>query len=87
VVLRRDLPNISITTPDGTRITSDGTSTASDGARILADGSRVTAAGAVISTNPDPGGPYIPPNATPLTAAALHAVGWKFRPAGPAGSP
>jgi len=79
----------AVALPDGTRIAADGTSTASDGSRILPDGGRVTTAGThlapdgtVVSSNPAGTGPYIPYTASPLTASALEAVGWKYRPAG-----
>ena len=89
-MLRRDAPTLALTTPDGTRITSDGTSTAADGSAITADGSRVMADGTryapdgsvVLDSNPGASGPFIPPNATPTTAQALLAAGWKYRPTG-----
>ena len=89
LVLRRDTPAISLLTPDGTTISSDGTSTAADGSVILPDGSRVTTAGThlapdgsiVGSSGPATTGPFIPPSASPVTAAALEAAGWHYRPA------
>ncbi len=91
LVLRRDTPAVSLTTPDGTTISSAGTSTAADGSVILPDGGRVTTAGthlapdgSIVGSNTGGAattGPFIPPSASPVTAAALEAAGWHYRPA------
>jgi hypothetical protein len=82
--------NFGVTMSDGTHIAADGTSIASDGSRILADGGRITTNGTrlapdgtVVSTNPNLTGPFIPTTASPVTASALEAVGWKYRPSAP----
>lgn len=98
LVLRRDTPAVSLTTPDGTTISSAGTSTAADGSVILPDGGRVTTAGthlapdgSIVSSSSGGGavvnGPFIPPSASPVTAAALEAAGWHYRPATPVSPP
>ncbi len=89
LVLRRDTPTLALTTPDGTRITSDGTSTAADGSTITTDGGRIATDGTayapdgtlrVTSSTDVAVGPFIPSNASPTTARALLAAGWKYRP-------
>jgi hypothetical protein len=86
--------DLGVTLPDGTHIAADGISIAADGSRILADGGRVTTNGTrlapdgtVISTNPNLTGPFIPANVTQLTASALEAAGWKYRPSLPVSLP
>ncbi len=88
LVLRRDTPALALTTPDGTRITSDGISTAADGSTITPDGGRVASDGTAYAPDGtlrgagDTGGaagPFIPPSASPTTARALLAAGWKYR--------
>ena len=91
LVLRSDTPALAITTPDGTRITSDGTSTAADGSAITPDGGRVAPDGTAYAADGSPlggntagtaTGPFIPLAASPTTARALLAAGWRYRPAG-----
>jgi hypothetical protein len=87
LVLRRDAPALALTTPDGTTINSNGTSIAADGSTITPDGGRISPDGTryapdgTVAIDPNPGaaGPFIPPNASPVTARALLAVGWKYR--------